>query len=60
MVVEDFQTAETEASAPAIEVHLHSVVIDRNHPEHVVAVNVHVVIMNLRRDGENRSNWSGV
>lgn len=45
---------------PAVEVNLDGVVTHWNHPEYEVAVNVHVVVMNLCSDRQNRSNWSGV
>lgn len=60
MIIENAQAAQTEAGAPAVEVNFDGVLPHRNHPEHVVAVNVHVVVMNLCSDGKNRSNWSGV
>jgi len=60
VIIENVQATQTEAGVPAGEVNLDGVVTHRNHPEHEVAVNMHVVIMDLCGNRKNRSNWSGV
>lgn len=47
MVVEDIHATHAQAGPQAIEVNLDGIVPHRDHPKHVVAINVHVVIVNL-------------
>lgn len=56
VVVENIQVAHAEASSLVVEVNLDGIVPYRDHPKHVVAVNVHVVVVNL----SGQSNWTGV
>jgi hypothetical protein len=58
MIVEQFQSSHTEARSCAVEVNVHGIVRDWDRPEHVIRVDVRVVIMNLL--GEvGRSDWTG-
>ena len=59
MVVEDVHAVHSEAGPRAVEVNFDGTMSNRNHPEYVVAVNMHVVIVNLVRE-LSRSNWTGV
>ena len=58
VVVEDVQVAHAQPGPRVVEVNLDRVVPHRNHPEHIVPVNVHVIVVDLL--GElGRSNWTG-
>ncbi len=58
MVIEELQPAHTQTRLCAVEVHLHSIVCDRDGPEHVVRIDVRVVVVNLF-DEIGRSDWTG-
>jgi hypothetical protein len=47
MVVEDWETADAEASTGAVEVHIHRFIVHADYPEQAVRVNVHVEVVNL-------------
>ena len=49
VVIVDLQPAHTQARLPVIEINIHGVVRDPNHPEHIVPVDVDVVVVDLRR-----------
>jgi len=59
MVIIDVQPAHVQASLPFIKVNLNGIVVNFNHPEHVVGINVHVVVVNLLRQG-GRSDRTGI
>jgi len=59
MVIEEIEPADTETRAGAVEVHLHGLAWDRHGPEHVIRVDMRVVIVNLLRE-VGRSDWTGV
>ena len=59
MVVEDVHAMHSEAGTRAVKVNFHGIVPHRNHPEHIVPVNMHVVIVNLVSQ-LGRSNRTGV
>lgn len=59
MVIIDVQPAHVQASLPFIKVNLNGMVVNFNHPEHVVGINVHVVVVNLLRE-VGRSHRTGV
>jgi hypothetical protein len=47
VVVEGIQVAHEQAGMRAVEINLDGIVPYRNHPEHVVSINVHVVVVDL-------------
>ena len=59
VVVENVHAMHTKAGLLAVKVHCDCVVPYGNHPEYVVAVNMYVVVVNLRRE-RGRSNRTGV
>ena len=59
MVIEDLQTAYAKAGAPSVEVHFDCVVRHSNYPEHLVRIDMHVVVMDLLRE-TLRSDRTGV
>jgi hypothetical protein len=59
VIVEDFQPTHLQARSPCVEVYLNGVLPHWDHPEHVVRVDVYVVVVDLF--GENcRSNRTGI
>ena len=61
MIVEDVQITHLQSSLRVVEIDLYGVVPHGNHPEDVVPVNSHVVIMDLLSYGQGvRSNWNRV
>ena len=59
MIIEDVQSLHFQACLPLVKVNLDGVVFHLDHPEHVVGVDMHVVVMNLL--GEHcRSGRTGV
>lgn len=59
MIVEDVQSAHSQARSRPVEVYLHSVLPHWDHPEYVVRVDVYVVVVDLFGE-DRRSNWTGV
>jgi len=59
MIIEGIQVTDAKAGPRTVEVHFYRVVLHSDHPEHVVTVNVHVVIVNLLNEA-GRSNRTGV
>jgi hypothetical protein len=59
MVVKDLKVVHDQASLRAAHLNRNRVVAYRNHPKHVVPINVHVVIMNLGNQ-TGRSNRTGI
>ncbi len=58
MVIEELQPPHTQTRLCAVEVRLHGVARDRDGPEHIVCIDVRVVVVNLF--GEiGRSDWTG-
>ena len=61
MVIVDVQIFDAQAGRSPVEVNLEGVVFDLYHPEHVVRVDVHVVIVNLMTEIESgRSGRIGI
>ena len=59
MIVEDVHARHSKACVLAVKVNFDRVIRYRDHPEYVVAVNMHVVVMDLLIDA-GRSNRTGV
>ena len=59
MIIEGVQVTDAKSGPRTVEVHFNGVVLHRDHPEHVVTVNVHVVIVDLLNEA-GRSNRTGV
>ena len=56
VIVEEIHVAHSQPRTPAVEVNFDSVVSHRDHPEHVIAIDVHIVVVNLI----GQSNRTGV
>jgi hypothetical protein len=59
MVIIDVQPTHEQASLPFVKVNLDGIALNFNHPEYVVGIDVHVVVMNLLRQG-SRSDRTGI
>ena len=59
MVVEDIEVAHEQAGPRTVEVDLDGIVPHRDHPKHVVAIHMHVVVVNLLNE-TGRSNRTGI
>ena len=59
MIVEGWQTAHAQARPRFVEFDIHGFVRHPNHPEHVVRVDVHIVVVDLVRE-VGRSDRTGV
>ena len=59
MVIEDIELTYVQARSRVVEIDLDRVRIDANHPEHVVHIDVHIVIVDLVRK-TGRSSRIGV
>lgn len=59
MVVEDRHVAHAQPGLRTVEIDFNSIVIYGNHPEHVIVIDVNVVVVNLLREA-GRSNRTGV
>ena len=59
MIVEDTEAFHPKASPRVIEINIDCVVVHRDHPENVIRVDVHIVVMNLLSEN-SRSDRTGV
>ena len=59
MVVEDSQSAHSQAGPSQVKINIDCIVPYPDHPEHVVGINVNVVVVDLFRH-ISRSNRTGV
>ena len=59
MVVEDIQATDLQAGSRVVKVDLHGIIHYRNHPEDIVTIDVHVIVVDLCRE-RSRSNRTGV
>src|SRR5260370_40081742 len=47
MVIKDFQISQPQSGPPLVEINIDGIVRHANHPEHLVPVNVHIVVVDL-------------
>jgi hypothetical protein len=59
MIIKDLETAHAQTGARIVEVNLNCIVLHSNHPENVVHVDVHVVVVDLLSE-DCRSDRTGV
>ena len=59
MIVKDHHVAHAQPGLPAVKINFNSVMIYRNHPEHIVTIDVYVVIVDLEWE-TGRSSRTGV
>lgn len=62
MIVEDRHVAHAQPGLRAVKINFNSIVIYRNHPEHIVTIDVYVVVVDLqwKTEWNLRSNRNGV
>jgi len=59
VIVEDVKIMHDQAGLRAVHINRHGIVLYRNHPENVIAINMDVVVVNLR-DEAGRPNRAGI